>query len=99
MAAQKPMTYDQKVGWFCIKSGPLTDRKRATNSMKANKCDLLNVQSHKAHEIFRLKGKTYKMVTIFGVFLICRLMQGAMTAEKDQKNVCLKAANISFKPR
>lgn len=39
------------------------------------------------------------MVTIFGVFLIRRLMQGAMTAEKNQKNVCLKAANISFKPR
>lgn len=39
------------------------------------------------------------MITIFGVFLICRLMQGAMTAENDQKNVCLKAANISFKPR
>ncbi len=67
--------------------------------MKANKYDLLNVQSYKALEIFRLKGITYKMVTIFGVFLICRLMQGAMTAEKDQKNVCLKAANISFKPR
>lgn len=99
MAAQKPMTYDQKVGRFCIKSGPLTGRKRATNSMKANERDLLNVQSYKALEIFRLKGKTYKMVTIFGVFLICRLMQGAMTAEKNQKNVCLKAANISFKPR
>lgn len=67
------------------KKWPLTGRKRATNSMKANKCDLLNVQSYKAHETFRLKGKTYKMVTIFGVFLICRLMQGAMTAEKDQK--------------
>ncbi len=53
--------------------------------MKANKYDLLNVQSHKAHEIFRLKGKTYEMVTIFGVFLICRLMQGAMTAEKKKK--------------
>lgn len=39
------------------------------------------------------------MVTIFGVFLIYRLTQGAMTAEKNQKNVCLKAANISFKPR
>ena len=39
------------------------------------------------------------MVTIFGVFLIRRLMQGAMTAEKNQKNVCLKAVNISFKPR
>lgn len=39
------------------------------------------------------------MVTIFGVFLIFMLMQGAMTAEKDQKNVCLKAANNSFKPR
>lgn len=93
------MTYDQKVGRFCIKSGSLTDRKRATNSMKANKYDLLNVQLYKAHEIFRLKGKTYKMVTIFGVFLIRRLTQGAMTAEKDQKNVCLKAANISLKPR
>ena len=52
--------------------------------MKANKYDLLNVQSHKAHEIFRLKGKIYKIVTIFGVFLICRLMQGDMTAEKNQ---------------
>lgn len=93
------MTYNQKVGRFCIKSGPLTDRKRATNSMKVNEYDLLYVQSHKALEIFRLKGKTYKMVTIFGVFLICRLMQGDMTAEKNQKNVCLKAANISFKPR
>lgn len=82
-----------------MKSGPLTGRKRATNSMKVNEHDLLNVQSHKALEIFRLKGKTYKMVTIFGVFLICRLMQGAMTAEKDQKNVCLKTANINFKPR
>ncbi len=82
-----------------MKSGPLTGRKRATNSMEANKYDLLNVQSHKAHEIFRLKGKTYEMVTIFGVFLIRRLMQGAMTAEKNQKNVCLKDANISFKPR
>lgn len=67
--------------------------------MKVNECDLLNVQSYKTHEIFRLKGKTYKIVTIFGVFLICRLMQDAMTAEKDQKNICLKAANISFKPR
>lgn len=67
--------------------------------MKANKYDLLNVQSYKAHEIFRLKGKIYKIVTIFGVFLICRLTQGDMTAEKDKKNVCLKAANISFKPR
>lgn len=93
------MTYDQKVGRFCIKSGPLTGRKRATNSMKANECDLLNVQSYKAHEIFRLKGKTYKMITIFSVFLIYILTQGAMTAENDQKNVCLKAANISFKPR
>lgn len=85
MAAQKPMTYDQKVGRFCMKSGPLTGRKRATNSMKVNEHDLLNVQSYKAHETFRLKGKTYKMVTIFGVFLICRLMQGAMTAEKKKK--------------
>lgn len=93
------MTYDQKVGRFCIKSGPLTGRKRATNSMKVNERDLLNVQSYKAHEIFRLKGKTYEMVTIFGVFLIRRLMQGAMTAEKNQKNVCLKAVNISLKPR
>lgn len=67
--------------------------------MKINKYDLLNVQSHKALEIFRLKGKIYKIVTIFGVFLICRLMQGDMTAEKNQKNVCLKAANNSFKPR
>lgn len=67
--------------------------------MKVNERDLLNVQPCKAHEIFRLKGKTYKIVTIFGVFLICRLMQDAMTAEKDQKNICLKAANISFKPR
>lgn len=39
------------------------------------------------------------MVTIFGVFLICRLMQGDMTAEKKKKNVCLKAVNISLKPR
>lgn len=93
------MTYDQKVGRFCMKSGPLTGRKRATNSMKVNERDLLNVQSYKTHEIFRLKGKIYKIVTIFGVLLICRLMQGAMTAEKNQKNVCLKAANISFKPR
>lgn len=53
--------------------------------MKANKCNLLYVQSYKALEIFRLKGKIYKMVTIFGVFLICRLMQGDMTAEKNQK--------------
>lgn len=53
--------------------------------MKVNEYDLLNVQPCKAHEIFRLKGKTYKMVTIFGVFLICRLMQGDMTAEKNQK--------------
>lgn len=67
--------------------------------MKVNECDLLNVQLYKAHEIFRLKGKIYKMVTIFGVFLIRRLMQGDMTAEKNQKNICLKAANISFKPR
>lgn len=68
-----------------MKSGPLTGRKRATNSMKVNERDLLNVQLYKAHETFRLKGKTYKMVTIFGVFLICRLMQGAMTAEKKKK--------------
>lgn len=68
-----------------MKSGPLTGRKRATNSMKANERNLLNIQSYKALEIFRLKGKTYKMVTIFGVFLICRLMQGAMTAEKKKK--------------
>lgn len=53
--------------------------------MKANECDLLNVQSYKAHETFRLKGKTYKMVTIFGVFLIYRLTQGTMTAEKNKK--------------
>lgn len=53
--------------------------------MKVNECDLLNVQSYKAHETFRLKGKTYKIVTIFGVFLICMLMQGDMTAEKNQK--------------
>lgn len=79
------MTYDQNVGRFCIKSGPLTGRKRATNSMKANEYDLLNVQLYKAHETFRLKGKIYKMVTIFGVFLICRLMQGDMTAEKKKK--------------
>lgn len=85
MAAQKPMTYDQKVGRFCMKSGPLTGRKRATNSMKVNERDLLNVQLYKAHETFRLKGKTYKMVTIFGVFLIYRLMQGDMTAEKKKK--------------
>lgn len=67
--------------------------------MKINKYDLLNVQSHKALEIFRLKGKIYKIVTIFGVFLICRLMQGDMTAENNQKNVYLKTANISFKLR
>lgn len=67
-----------------MKSGPLTGRKRATNSMKVNECDLLNVQSYKTHEIFRLKGKTYKMVTIFGVFLIYILTQGNMTAEKNQ---------------
>ena len=79
------MTYDQKVGRFCMKSGPLTGRKRATNSMKANKYDLLNVQSHKAHEIFRLKGITYEMFTIIGVFLIRSLKQGAMTAEKKKK--------------
>lgn len=79
------MTYDQKVGRFCIKSGPLTGRKRATNSMKVNERDLLNVQSYKAHEIFRLKGKIYKIVTIFGVFLIYRLTQGTMTAEKKKK--------------
>lgn len=53
--------------------------------MKANKYDLLNVQLYKTHEIFRLKGKTYEMVTIFGVFLICMLTQGTMTAEKNQK--------------
>lgn len=53
--------------------------------MKANECDLLNVQLYKAHEIFRLKGKTYKIVTIFGVFLIRRLTQGTMTAEKKKK--------------
>lgn len=53
--------------------------------MKANERNLLNVQSYKALEIFRLKGKTYKIVTIFGVFLIYRLMQGAMTAEKKKK--------------
>lgn len=79
------MTYNQKVGRFCMKSGPLTGRKRATNSMKVNERDLLNVQSYKAHETFRLKGKTYKIVTVFSVFLIRMLMQGAMTAEKDQK--------------
>lgn len=67
--------------------------------MKVNERNLLNIQSYKAYKIFRLKGKIYKIVTIFGVFLIRRLMQGAMTAEKNQKNVCLKAANISFKPR
>lgn len=27
------------------------------------------------------------MVTIFGVFLICRLMQGDMTAEKKKKRM------------
>ena len=85
MAAQKPMTYDQKVGRFCIKSGPLTGRKRATNSMKANERDLLNVQLYKAHETFRLKGKTYKMVTIFGVFLIYLPARGVMTARKKLK--------------
>ena len=53
--------------------------------MKVNECNLLNVQLYKAHEIFRLKGKTYKIVTIFGMFLICRLMQGDMTAEKKKK--------------
>lgn len=93
------MTYDQKVGWFCMKSGPLTGRKRAINSMKVNGYGLLNVQSYKALEIFRLKGITYKIVTIFGVFLIFMLMQGDMTAGRIKKNVCLKAANISFKPR
>lgn len=65
------MTYDQKVGRFCIKSGPFTGRKQVTNSMKANECDLLNVQPYNTRKIFRLKGKTYKMVTIFGVFLFC----------------------------
>lgn len=79
------MTYDQKVGRFCMKSGPLTGRKRATNSMKVNEYDLLNMQSYKTLEIFRLKGKIYKMVTIFGVFLIYRLTQGTMTAEKKKK--------------
>lgn len=53
--------------------------------MKANGCDLLNVQSYKAYKTFRLKGKTYKIVTIFGVFLIYMLMQGAITAEKKKK--------------
>lgn len=79
------MTYNQKVGRFCIKSGPLTGRKRGTNSMKVNEYDLLYMQSYKTLEIFRLKGKIYKIVTIFGMFLICRLMQGDMTAEKNQK--------------
>lgn len=79
------MTYDQKVGRFCIKSGPFTGRKQVTNSMKANECDLLNVQSYKAHKTFRLKGKTYKMVTIFGVFLICLPTQGDMADIKKLK--------------
>lgn len=85
MAAQKPMTYNQKVGRFCMKSGPLTGRKRATNSMKVNEYNLLNVQLYKAHEIFRLKGKIYKMVTIFGVFLIYLPARGVMTARKKLK--------------
>ena len=68
-----------------MKSGPLTGRKRATNSMKVNERDLLNVQSYKALEIFRLKRKTYKMVTIFGVFLICLPARGVMTARKKLK--------------
>lgn len=55
--------------------------------MKVNERDLLNVQSYKAHEIFRLKGKTYKIVTIFSVFLIRMLMQGDMTAEKKKKRM------------
>lgn len=43
------MTYNQKVGRFCMKSGPLTGRKRATNSMKVNERNLLNIQLHKAY--------------------------------------------------
>lgn len=43
------MTYDQKVGRFCIKSGPFTGRKQATNSMKADVRYLLNIQPYKAY--------------------------------------------------
>lgn len=53
--------------------------------MKVNEYDLLYMQSYKTLEIFRLKGKIYKIVTIFGMFLICRLMLGDMTAEKKKK--------------
>lgn len=82
------MTYDQKVGRFCIKSGPFTGRKQAVNSLKANECDLLNMQPHNTRKIFRLKGKTYKMVTVFGVFLICLPTQGGMTDIKKLK-ICI----------
>lgn len=36
------MTYGLKVADFCIKSGRVTGRKRATNSLKANGVVLVN---------------------------------------------------------
>ena len=85
---KKPMTYGQKVGRFCIKSGPLTGRKRAVNSMKENECNLINVHSYEAYNLFRLKGKAHKTVTIFSIFFLGRLMHGDMADIKKQK-ICM----------
>lgn len=53
--------------------------------MKANECGLINVHSYEAYKRFRLKGKIYKMVTIFSIFLLWRLMHGDMADIKKQK--------------
>ena len=62
------MTYDQKVGRFCIKSGPFTSRKQATNSLKLKQCDHLNKQASKYSTNYYLKDKVDKKLRFSDAF-------------------------------
>lgn len=45
---KKPFVCDKKLGHFCIKSGPLTDRKQQVNDLKPINTFLLTVCTFKA---------------------------------------------------
>ena len=56
------------MGRFCIKSGPFTSRKQATNSLKLKQCDYLNKQALKCSANYHLKHKTDKKLRFSGAF-------------------------------
>lgn len=56
------------MGRFCIKSGPFTSRKQATNSLKLKQYDYLNKQALKFSANYHPKHKTDKKLRFFGHF-------------------------------